>query len=192
MNPISLGTQTYADVGGYQADYGQFTAPTITSTKKNPAHRTIKENLREATKIASLIGVATVATMLIEAPEAPSHINTYSHIFNLKDQASISTVLPYGYQVINNDEVIKYLIKHPDLKSFLESGLNKFKAITGSTNLALEYEGIKEEEWENLYVIIHLDDYDEQHINDIENTLFEEWLNEAPEAIIQNLTISIS
>lgn len=189
MNKALTETQASTSVGSYSIDYGSLP----TCIEKDVASYSLKKNLSNIAKVASLVSITTATTMLIEMPEAPSLLTT-PYVYASKSEAKIAvqTILPYGYDIINQDKVFNYLLKHRELKDFFESSLSKFQEITGTTKLALEYEGMEEEEWESLYVIIRLDEYDEERINDIENTIFQEWLNDVPEDIFKNITISIS
>jgi len=164
---------------------------TTTCVNKSPATYTVSKVIKDATKIA-LLSAATLSAMPEITPATPSQIDLYSHIFEKNDEITITSILPFGYDVINTAEVVKYLLKHREIKDFLESGLNTFLEITGSNDFSLEYEGMEDEDWESLYVIIQVDDPDVERINEIENRLFNEWLDEVPESIIQYITISIS
>jgi len=178
-----------SSVVGNNIDYDGFSTPVINSDDVSPG--SLKVAYKKVAQAARIVGVATIVVMLTDVPEPPSHTNPYASVFEFDNQSAPSIIVPYGYAIVNYDEIRSYLLKFPKLKYFLETSLGKFQDYTGSSDLSLEYEGMAEEGWENLYVLIHMDEYDDDQINSIEKRMFEEWLNNVPEDVIQNITISI-
>lgn len=145
-----------------------------------------------AVKTACVIGIVTAAAMPVEATAAPSHIDLYPSVSEHINFAASKATFPQGYEIVNDAEIASYFVKHPYLKDFLQSNLINFQRFTGTENLALEYDGMKEEEWENLYLIVRLENNDDAHIDSVEEALFNEWLNNEPPEITNNLTISFA
>lgn len=195
MNNFGTNIESYSDLTAIASDPNPPLLSTITEESERYSiviDEQLKKGYSLATKAVCIIGIATAGSMLIEAPVAPSQINLYAPAFEVKDQTSSNITFPQGYEIINGSEIISYFLKHPYLKNFLQSNLSKFKTIASTTNISLEYEGVKEEGWENLYVVIHLDNDDDEYINNIEDALFNELLNDVPEIITNNLTVSFA
>ncbi len=186
MNTSATNIKSYDDYTAHSSELNKSIVSTVVSSK------TLKRKQGYTTQAVCLIGVATVGSMLVTSFDTPSQINLYPAVYEHASQSSLSAPYPQGYEIINRNEIINYLIKHPYLKNFLQSNLNKLQSISGATNLSLEYEGIKEEGWESLYVIIHLANDDEEHVNKVEDALFDEWLNDVPEKITNNFTVSFA
>ncbi len=186
MNASATNIKSYTDYTAHSSELNKSLVTTLVPSE------VLKRKHCYTAQAVCLIGVATVGSMLVTSLNTPSQINLYPAVYEYVKQSSLSASYLQGYDIVNRSEIINYFIKYPYLKNFLQSNLSKLQRISGTTNLSLEYEGIKEEGWESLYVIIHLANDDEEHVNKIENALFDDWLNDVPEAITNNLTVSFA
>jgi len=195
MNNYATNIDSYSDLTARTHNANTSLLTTLSDEVKQYSI-SIDEHLKKGTRLTTtaicIIGLATTGSMLVDAPIAPSQSNLYPSVVDFQELTPSSPSLPQGYKAVNESEITSYFLRHPYLKEFLQLNLRRFQNITDTNNLSLEYEGTKEEGWENLYVIVHLDTDDDEHINNIEDALFNEMLNDVPEKITNNLTVSFS
>ncbi len=196
MNTSPTIVDSYPNLPQSRSDVGKSLAPTLSNKNEQFSiifDNTFKRGYRSyATKTACIIGIATAVSMPVQASVAPSQINLYPSVYESKNYTQTNHTFPPGYEIINGSNIGNYLNKHPSLRDFLYTNLDTFQNIAGTDNLSLEYDGMAEEGWESLFLIVHLDSEDDENTNTIEDALFNNLLNDAPEEIINNLTVSFA
>jgi len=195
MNNYATNIDSYSDLTARAHNANQSLLTTFSEEVKQYSisiDEQLKKGARLTTTAVCIIGLATTGSMLVDAPIAPSQSNLYPSVVDFKELTPSSPSFPQGYKAVNESEITSYFLRYPYLKEFLRLNLGNFQNLTGTNDLSLEYEGMKEEGWESLYVIVHLETDDDEHINNIEDALFNKMLNDAPEMITNNLTVSFA
>lgn len=196
MNTSPTIVDSYPNLPQSRNEAGDSLAPTL-SNKNEQFSIVLDKPFKRgyssyATKTACIIGIATAVSMPVQASVAPSQINLYPSVYECKNYTQTNNTFPPGFEIINGSDIANYLNNHPSLRDFLYTNLGAFQNIAGTDNLSLEYDGMAEEGWESLFLIFHLEDEDDKNTNIIEDALFSDLLNDAPEEIINNLTVSFA
>ncbi len=160
---------------------------------------TDKPILDKVSAFVGCIAMATATLVMGTTTELPTYTKeieashfavAFDSIFRLVEQSSSRDLLPHGYEIQNEANVLSYLERHVHLKQFLEDSLETLKAITETTRIGIDYEGMKEEGWESLYIIAHLSGYDDEYASNLEDKIYDEWLDNIPDNIKQQITVS--
>jgi len=90
----------------------------------------------------------------------------------------------------DQEGVTAYLASHRDVEAFLHASIPIIDGISGGASLSLDY--LLEDGWEQIYLIVNLDDESYVHVETIERRLYEEWYLQADENLTRDLVISFS
>lgn len=91
---------------------------------------------------------------------------------------------------IDQKGVASYLASHCDVDAFLHTSIPVIDEITGGAPLSLDY--LLEDGWEQIYLIVNLDEASYMDVDTIEHRLYEEWYLQADENLTRDLVISFS
>jgi len=158
-----------------------------------PTRKKSLENKGGVFAVACMMGAVTALPTFAKTDNLtlPSLTDVYTITLGVQSFESHSSVFPEGYRILNKLEVGEYLKEHVSLKSFLENSLPALQAVSGVAEFGLEYEGLKDEGWESLYIIAYLDSDEEEYASQIENNLLSEWLLRQPDDIAHLITVTL-
>lgn len=180
---------TATAVSSYSIDlYGQCARGEMCTTETH-AQTNAPEIIGRAAA-ALLIGITTITPTFTQDIKAPSMGRTFDGVFEFIDESQAGQYIPKGFEIHNENKVSAYIKHHPYLKIFLENNLEKLKDITGTAEFGIDYEGIMEEGWENLFLIIYLEEYDDSYVSELEDRIYHEWFNDVSDIVKSRLTIS--
>lgn len=183
-------TATATDTHSYAIDlYDQSAGESLFVTDVPVQDKTI-EHFGCTLVAALLIGVTTVYPTFTENTIIPTFNPTFVGAFQFQDQSQSNDFIPSGFEIHGIKKVRDYIKRYPYLKLFLENNLSSLKNITGTSGFAIEYEGLMEEGWENLYLVVYLEDYDDSYVSDLEDRIYNEWFAGVSDIIKRKLTVS--
>lgn len=153
------------------------------------------------TKICSHPGIwkVTAAAVFVSTLGCSFALESAPGIDEHTQASSLSLVPPSGSEPYQHTEqftftdqegVAAYFSSHRDVEAFLHASVPVINEISGDATLSLDY--LLEDGWEQIYLVVNLDEESYANVESIEHRLYEEWYLQADENLTRDLVISFS